>query len=107
MNSMTATHDVIRAVAFYLPQFHPIPENDAWWGTGFTERSNVVKATPVWSGHYQPRLAADLGLDDLGRPEVREAQAALAKANGISAFCYHHYWFGGRQLLNRPFDDVL
>ncbi|MBP2321755.1 2-polyprenyl-3-methyl-5-hydroxy-6-metoxy-1,4-benzoquinol methylase [Kibdelosporangium banguiense] len=97
----------VRAVAFYLPQFHPTAENDAWWGKGFTEWTNVTKAEPIWPEHYQPRRPADLGFYDLRLPEVREAQAKLARLNGISAFCYHHYWFGGRRLLQRPFEEVL
>jgi hypothetical protein len=97
----------IEAVAFYLPQYHPIPENDEWWGKGFTEWTNTVKAKPLYRGHYQPHLPADLGFYDLRLPEARAAQAAMAREHGISAFCYYHYWFAGKRLLERPIDDVL
>lgn len=97
-----------RVIAMYLPQYYPIPENDEVWGKGFTEWNNVAKARPLFRGHHQPNIPADLGFYDLRNPETRELQAELAKNAGVESFMYWHYWFGnGKRLLNRPIDEVL
>lgn len=98
----------VRIFAYYLPQYHPFPENDEWWGKGFTEWTNVARARKLFPGHQQPHIPADLGFYDLRLPEVREAQAKLAREAGIEAFCYYDYWFGaGHRLMERPFDEVV
>ena len=109
--STTAIHETkqkaVQAIAFHLPQFHPIPENDAQWGKGFTEWTKAAAARPLFPGHYQPHLPADLGFYDLRLPEARAAQAKLAAQYGIYGFCYYHYWFHGQQVLERPVNEIL
>lgn len=96
-----------RVIAIYLPQFHPFPENDKWWGKGFTEWTNVSRAKPLFPMHYQPHFPTDLGYYDLRIPEVREQQVQMAQEAGIYGFCYYHYWFNGKLLMDRPMREML
>ena len=98
----------IKFLAYYLPQYHPIPENDKWWGKGFTEWTNVLKAKPLFKEHYQPIVPGQLGYYDLLKhPSIQEEQAKLAKDHGVDGFIYYQYWFGNKMLLESPAEAML
>jgi Glycosyltransferase WbsX len=99
--------DKSRVIAFYLPQFHRIPENSQWWSPGFTEWTNVARARPNFVGHHQPHIPRELGFYDLTNPGIFQEQIEMASAHGIEAFCFHHYWFSGRRILERPAEDFM
>lgn len=105
--AMPESQKCARLIAYYLPQYYPNPENNKWWGEGFTDWFNVTRAKALFRGHYQPHLPADLGFYDLRLPETRQAQAQMARQFGIEGFCYWHYWYAGRRLLARPFEEML
>ncbi len=107
-NELKIDEKKAKVVAFYLPQYHCIPENDKWWGKGFTEWTNTKKAKPLFEGHYQPKTPMDENYYNLLDPSVMEEQAKLAKEKGIYGFCYYHYWFkNGKKLLEKPIEAML
>ena len=107
LSTVAAEQGPVRFIAYYLPQFHTIPENDAAWGAGFTEWTNVTKALPRYLGHQQPRMPADLGFYDLRQAETLRLQADLARRGGVHGFCIHNYWFSGHQVLETPLRVLL